>query len=76
MFGVVDIVPETDLPDIRSCCIIRSNNGTCMVIPREEDVVRLYVQLNEVEVGQAGRLDRSKLSAEDVMNVCSFCESD
>ncbi|KAG8900286.1 hypothetical protein FRB99_006141 [Tulasnella sp. 403] len=67
IWGVVDSVPETDFPDIRNRTAIHSKNGSCMVIPREGDTVRLYVQLSEVEVGQSGRLDKAKMGPEQVM---------
>ncbi|GAB7331430.1 hypothetical protein MBLNU13_g02848t1 [Cladosporium sp. NU13] len=48
-FGVVDIVPLTDLPDICQSCAIHSNDGSIMTVPREERLVRVYVQLAETE---------------------------
>ncbi|PGH05138.1 hypothetical protein AJ79_06886 [Helicocarpus griseus UAMH5409] len=49
VWGVIDIVPITDFPDIRRRCSIHSkNDGSIMVIPREGDLVRLYIQLTEV----------------------------
>ncbi|WLF81100.1 hypothetical protein PVL30_004896 [Lodderomyces elongisporus] len=49
VWGVLDMVPITDFPDIRSRCAIHSkNSGSVMVIPRENDMVRLYIQLKEV----------------------------
>ena len=35
------MVPDTDFPDIRCKCAIHSNNGSCMIVPREGDKVRL-----------------------------------
>ncbi|KAG8883883.1 hypothetical protein FRB97_005721 [Tulasnella sp. 331] len=69
IWGVVDSVPDTDFPDIRNRCAIHSENGSCMIIPREGDTVRLYVQLSEVELGQSGRLEKSKMGPEQVMEV-------
>ena len=40
IWGVVDTIPETDFPDIRNRTAIHSDNGSCMVIPREGDTVR------------------------------------
>ncbi|KAG9042534.1 hypothetical protein FS837_010741, partial [Tulasnella sp. UAMH 9824] len=62
------VVGADDFPDIRNRTAIHSNNGSCMVIPREGDTVRLYVQLSDVEL-KAGRLDKSKSCAEQVMEV-------
>ena len=30
--------------------MIHSDNGSCMVIPREDDIVRLYTQLSDEDV--------------------------
>lgn len=50
IWGVVDIVVDTDFPDIRRRCAIHSPAGSVMVIPREristgEYITRLYVQV-------------------------------
>lgn len=48
IWGVLDIVPITDFPDIRKRCSIHSvSDGSVMVIPRENGLVRLYIQLKE-----------------------------
>lgn len=50
VWGVVDMVPITDFPDIRNRCAIHSlDAGSVMVIPREKGLVRLYIQLKEVD---------------------------
>ena len=44
--GVFDIIPKTDFPDVRKSCVIRSANyGNMLVIPRENRIVRFYIQL-------------------------------
>ena len=63
VWGVVDTIPVTNFPDIRNRCAIHSPTGSCMIIPREGDVVRLYLQLTEGPddvKGVDGRVDRSK----------------
>lgn len=50
IWGVVDLVVDTDFPDIRRRCAIHSPAGSVMVIPRERIVTgdyltRLYVQV-------------------------------
>ncbi|KAE8148628.1 FAD binding domain protein [Aspergillus avenaceus] len=45
-WGVLDIIPITDFPDIRKRCIIKSRFGTLMIIPRERRLVRVYVELS------------------------------
>ena len=42
VWGVIDLTPNTDFPDIRNKCVIHSNNGTLMLIPREGDKIRLF----------------------------------
>ncbi|GAW27210.1 putative FAD binding domain-containing protein [Rosellinia necatrix] len=64
IWGVLDIVPITDFPDIRNRCMIHSaSSGSLMIIPRENKLVRLYIQLTEVSAG-GGRVDRSKITPE------------
>ena len=74
IWGVVDLVPETDFPDIRNRCAIHSNNGSCMIIPREGDKVRLYIQLGENDVvidRSTGRVDKekTKVGPEELLEV-------
>ncbi|KAF5865391.1 hypothetical protein ETB97_004208 [Aspergillus alliaceus] len=52
IWGVVDLVVDTDFPDIRRRCAIHSPAGSVMVIPREriatgDYLTRLYVQVPE-----------------------------
>ncbi|KAH8091642.1 FAD binding domain-containing protein [Cristinia sonorae] len=72
VWGVVDIVPSTDMPDIRNKTAIHSPNGSCMIIPREGDKVRLYIQLSEKDVEkdiQTGRVDKSKVGPQQLLEV-------
>ncbi|KAG8527512.1 uncharacterized protein KY384_007664 [Bacidia gigantensis] len=45
VWGVMDGVVETDFPDIKMKCTIHSQQGSIMIIPRENNLVRLYIQL-------------------------------
>lgn len=48
IWGVLDTVPITNFPDIRNRCAIHSaDSGSIMIIPREDGLVRLYIQLRE-----------------------------
>ncbi|KAG6829067.1 hypothetical protein H0H92_005841 [Tricholoma furcatifolium] len=71
VWGVVDLVPETDFPDIRNRCAIHSNNGSCMIIPREDDKVRLYIQLGSRDAVDAtnGRVAKDQMSPEKLLEV-------
>ncbi|KAK6197611.1 phenol 2-monooxygenase [Scheffersomyces amazonensis] len=79
VWGVLDSVPITDFPDIRHRCAIHSvDSGSVMIIPRENDLVRLYIQLKEVPrdpsttsgtsgANSKGRIDRSKITPELIL---------
>ncbi|GAB1197644.1 hypothetical protein APSETT444_006944 [Aspergillus pseudonomiae] len=60
IWGVVDLVVDTNFPDIRRRCAVHSAAGSAMVIPRErintgEYITRLYVQVpGVVESGSTG----------------------
>ncbi|ATY67452.1 phenol 2-monooxygenase [Cordyceps militaris] len=45
VWGVMDGVVHTDFPDIKMKCTIHSHHGSIMVIPRENNMVRLYIQI-------------------------------
>lgn len=69
-WGVLDIIPITDFPDIRMRCAIHSADaGSVMVIPRENKLVRLYIQLTTTEkIGAGGaRADRSKITPQSIL---------
>jgi phenol 2-monooxygenase (NADPH) len=77
VWGVVDTIPDTNFPDIRNRTAIHSDNGGLMIIPREGDKVRLYVQIRE-DMDQTesngngnsnGRVNRGKWNAERIMEV-------
>ncbi|KAJ4387862.1 hypothetical protein N0V93_008465 [Gnomoniopsis smithogilvyi] len=46
IWGVTDVYPRTDFPDIRKKAVIQSTSGTLVIIPREGDeMVRFYIEL-------------------------------
>ena len=48
VWGVMDMVPRTDFPDIRKKSTIRSKAGNILIIPREGDsdnLTRFYIEL-------------------------------
>lgn len=71
IWGVLDIVPITDFPDIRMRCAIHSeSSGSVMVIPRENKLVRLYIQLTTTNAddGTAGKkFDRSTITPDTII---------
>ncbi|KAK7434242.1 hypothetical protein VKT23_020292 [Stygiomarasmius scandens] len=46
-WGVIDFVPDTNFPDIRATSQVHSSTGFCLIVPREDDMVRLYIPLDE-----------------------------
>ncbi|KAK0323586.1 hypothetical protein LTR82_005333 [Friedmanniomyces endolithicus] len=71
IWGVLDIVPITDFPDIRMRCAVHSaTHGSVMVIPRENKLVRLYIQLTNTSKvgGEAGsKADRSNINPQVIL---------
>ncbi|KAI8938376.1 hypothetical protein NX059_004271 [Plenodomus lindquistii] len=68
IWGVLDIIPITDFPDIRMRCAVHSAaSGSMMVIPRENKLVRLYIQLNEIKLDANGRADRSNITPDFII---------
>ncbi|KAH9905888.1 FAD binding domain-containing protein [Xylariomycetidae sp. FL2044] len=66
IWGVLDIVPITDFPDVRNRCMVHSaSSGSLMIIPRENKLVRLYIQLTEVSA-EGGRVDRSTITPDAI----------
>lgn len=45
VWGVMDGVVHTNFPDIKMKCTIHSDAGSIMIIPRENNMVRLYIQV-------------------------------
>lgn len=63
-----DVIPITNFPDIRTRCAVHSaTSGSLMVIPRENKLVRLYIQLTEIKPDSSGRADRSKITPSNII---------
>jgi phenol 2-monooxygenase len=63
-----DIIPLTDFPDIRMRCAVHSaTSGSLMVIPRENKLVRLYIQLTSVKPDASNRFDRSQITPKNII---------
>ncbi|KAK5955572.1 hypothetical protein OHC33_003213 [Knufia fluminis] len=70
-FGVIDIIPISDFPDVRiSCSIHSTKHGSIMTIPREGRLVRFYVQLAETG-GDQDDFDTSKITPETIAEKAS-----
>ena len=45
-WGVMDVFPQTNFPDVRKKTTVRSTNGVLLIIPREGDcMIRTYIEL-------------------------------
>jgi phenol 2-monooxygenase len=66
-WGVMDVLPVTDFPDIRLKGLIQSaNQGTIVLIPREGGyLVRIYVELDKL--GENERVANRDISADDLI---------
>ena len=64
-WGVMDVMSNTDFPDIQVKCSIQSHDaGNILLIPREGGfLVRLYVDLGEVEETDAGAVRATPIEA-------------
>ncbi|KAJ7233893.1 phenol 2-monooxygenase [Mycena rebaudengoi] len=61
IWGVMDVRVQTNFPDIKYKCLIHSKeDGSIMIIPRESNLVRFYVQLQTTEGGKIVSIDRDK----------------
>jgi phenol 2-monooxygenase len=67
-FGVMDFIPLTNFPDIRISCVIHSSAGSIMTLPREQGLVRLYVQLGKSSAN-GSNFDRSKITPDDIIRI-------
>ncbi|TGO36641.1 hypothetical protein BHYA_0119g00310 [Botrytis hyacinthi] len=67
IWGVLDIIPITNFPDIRMRCAIHSSkSGSMMVIPRENKLVRLYIQITTTEIGS--EIDRWSINPKMILD--------
>lgn len=63
-WGVMDVLPVTDFPDIRKKSIIHSEAGSILHIPREGNhLCRIYVDLGEVDPNDDGKVRATPLEA-------------
>ena len=66
-WGVMDVLADTDYPDIRFKSVIQSGDaGNMLIIPREGGyLVRLYIELDELDVGE--RVQRESMTVDDLI---------
>lgn len=66
-WGVMDILANTDFPDVRQKCLISSaNEGNVLILPREGGYVfRMYVELDKLRPDE--RAAQRKLTQDDMI---------
>lgn len=69
--GVMDILPKTDFPDIRKNCIVESNQGNVMLLPRERKLTRFYVQISN-EYAKQGQMSAEQIDLKEIMEQGHF----
>jgi phenol 2-monooxygenase (NADPH) len=69
-WGVMDVLPVTDFPDIRVKAAVSSAQGSLLIIPREGGyLVRIYVELDEF--GDREMLDNRSVTPEKLTAVAN-----
>jgi phenol 2-monooxygenase len=65
------MVPDTDFPDARNKSLVHSNHGSAILIPREKDRIRVYIQLEDKDVIDpvTGRVDKCRMGPEQILEV-------
>ena len=52
-WGVMDVLCDTDFPDIRMKSILKSDRGSVLIIPREGGfLTRIYIELDKLAAGE------------------------
>src|SRR3954467_15617251 len=69
-WGVMDVLPVTEFPDVRLKCAISSEKGNVLIIPREGGyLVRFYIELDEVSDREM--LDNRSVTPEKLATVAN-----
>jgi phenol 2-monooxygenase len=69
VWGVMDIFADTDFPDIRKKCVIRSKAGNLLIIPREGDyMVRFYLELPPGTQAKEVKLEELQETAKKILS--------
>ncbi|MCR9157572.1 MAG: FAD-dependent monooxygenase [Rhodobacteraceae bacterium] len=70
-WGVMDILANSDFPDLRRKCLIQSTReGNILIIPREGGYLfRMYVELDKLNPEE--RVSSRNLAAEDIINAAN-----
>ena len=69
IWGVMDVFPLTDFPDIRKQCIMQSDAGSIITIPREGGaMVRIYIELPPGTIAKQVALEDIQTAARRVFH--------
>jgi phenol 2-monooxygenase (NADPH) len=73
VWGVMDVIPRTNFPDIRKKSLLRSKAGTLMIIPREGgSLVRYYIELPEGTIAKQVSLEELHATARRIFSPYSM----
>ncbi|EOD44721.1 putative phenol 2- protein [Neofusicoccum parvum UCRNP2] len=61
IWGVMDVVPISNFPDMRHAAVIKNEAGTILLICRERGLMRLYIPLTHAD-DTSIRVDRSNIN--------------
>ncbi len=67
---MLDFVPDTDFPDFRALTYVHSHAGTLFIIPREGDMVRVYIQeanASHLIDPMTGRVNKNRTTPEKLL---------
>lgn len=64
----MDAVPKTNFPDIRKVCVIHSENGTVMAVPRESKLVRFYISMDALGFDIAAAKSQNTLTVDHLVD--------
>lgn len=69
VWGVMDMIPQTDFPDIRKKATVRSKAGNILIIPREGDsMVRFYIEMAPGTVAKDVKLEDLQKTAQNIFH--------
>ncbi|KAF4304859.1 putative phenol 2- protein [Botryosphaeria dothidea] len=62
VWGVMDVVPISNFPDMRHTSVISNDSGTILLVARERGLMRLYIPLTSPHDEPSKRIDRSNIN--------------
>lgn len=77
-WAVADVLVDTDFPDYRRRCAIQTPDGGCMLIPRKDEGLRIFLQITD-DAGPAternGNVPHNTLLDDDAFKLTRLVES-